>query len=318
MRYESKIIRLQTDSDYRKRLPISLCGDLLRQLRPLLTYSVRMAVEGSSIAVGRAPNWLATATDVRFVDYTRDRNDTLIQLDLPALGVAAPELYDQAELWPTKPAPEFTAVDIFSEVVVEVDREDQDSVRYDRPLLRRLTGIRRVFSDHLHAVALPFQTNGKSATCLLTEQTTDVAARLADCTPQPQEIRVVGQLDMVRRSTRSFGLQLDDGSEVHGVLENSEEVEQLRKFFGQRVLILGRAVYRPSGSLLRIDAHAIEHGENLPSIFSKVPPAHSRRIPLTRKVSASQGWDAFSAYFGRWPGDESDELWNEMMLELKK
>ena len=128
----------------------------------------------------------------------------------------------------------------------------------------------------------------------------------------------MGQLDMIRRSTRSFGLQLDDGSEVPGVLENADEVEQMRNFFGKRVLILGKAIYRPSGSLLRIDAHAIEHGEEQPSIFSKIPPARSRRVPLTRKVSAGQGWDSFSAYFGGWPGDETDEQWNEMMLELKK
>jgi hypothetical protein len=318
MRYESQVIRLQTDSDYSKRLPINLCGDLLRLLKPLMTYSVRMAVEGSSVAIGRAPSWLAMASDVRFADYARDGNDTLIQLDLPALGVAAPELYEKADLWATKPAPELTAVQVFSEVVGEVDRGDQDSLLYDRLLLRKLSGIRRVFSDHLRGVALPVRSNGKSDVHMLTPNTTDIAARLADGTPQPQEVRVVGQLDMIRRSTRSFGLQLDDGTEVQGVLENADEVEQMREFFGKRVLILGKAIYRPSGSLLRIDAHAIEHGEGQPSIFSKIPPARSRRVPLTRKVTAGQGWEAFSAYFGRWPGDETDEQWNEMMLELKK
>jgi len=318
MRYEAQVIRLQTDSDYSKRLPINLCGDLLRFLKPLAAYSVRMAVEGSSVAIGRAPNWLAMASDLRFVDYTRDGNDTLIQLQLPVLGVAAPELYDQAELWATKPAPELTAVDVFSDVVGEVDRCDQDSLRYDRPLLRKLSGIRRVFSDHLQGVGLPRRSNGKSDMRFLTERTTHIAARLADCTPHPQEVRLVGQLDMIRRSTRSFGLQLDDGSEVQGVLENADEVEQMRNFFGKRVLILGRAVYRPSGSLLRIDAHGIEQGEGQPSIFSKIPLARSRRVPLTRKVSPGQGWDSFAAYFGGWPGDETDEQWNRMMLELKQ
>ena len=28
MRYESQVLRLQTDSDYSKRLPIHLCGEL--------------------------------------------------------------------------------------------------------------------------------------------------------------------------------------------------------------------------------------------------------------------------------------------------
>lgn len=318
MRYEAQVLRLQTDSDYSKRLPIQLCGELLRLLRPLMTNSVRMAVEGSSVAVGRTPGWLATASDVRFVDYARDGNDTLIQLDAPALGAAAPELYDQAELWPTKPAAGYTAVNVFSKVVGEVSREDQDSFWYDRHLLRKLSSVRRVFSEHLHSVALPHGANGAARIHLLTEDTTAIAGRLADSTPQPQEVRVAGQLDMIRRSTRSFGLQLDDGTEVNGVLENADEVDQMREFFGKRVLILGKAIYRPSGSLLRIDAHAIEHGEGQPSIFSRVPPSRERRIPQTRKVSAGQGWDSLSSYFGGWPGDETDEQWNDMMLELKK
>jgi hypothetical protein len=318
MRYETQVLRLQTDSDYSKRLPIQLCGELLRLLRPLMTNSVRMAVEGSSVAVGRMPGWLAMASDVRFVDYARDGNDTLIQLNAPALGTAAPELYDQAELWPTKPAAEYTAVDVFSEVVGEVDRDDQDSLWYDRHLLRKLSSARRVFSDHLHSVALPHGSNGAARVHLLTENTTAIACRLADSTPQPQEVRITGQLDMIRRSTRSFGLQLDDGTEVNGVLENADEVDQMREFFDKRVLILGKAIYRPSGSLLRIDAHAIEHGEGQPSIFSRIPPSLSRRVSQTRKVSAGQGWDSLSSYFGGWPGDETDEQWNEMMLELKK
>lgn len=41
---------------------------------------------------------------------------------------------------------------------------------------------------------------------------------------------MVGNLDMIRKSTRSFGLQLDDASEIHGVLESSEDVERLREF----------------------------------------------------------------------------------------
>lgn len=108
--------------------------------------------------------WLANASDVRFVDYAKDGNDTLIQLDVPNLGVAAPKLYEQAEFWPTKPSPEYTAVDVLSEVVDDVGRGDQDSSRYDRHLLRKLSGVRRVFSDHLQAVALPHGSNGKAGT----------------------------------------------------------------------------------------------------------------------------------------------------------
>jgi hypothetical protein len=311
-RYESQIIRLRTDSDYRKRLPVGVCGDLLRLLKPLMTYSVRMAVEGSSIAVGRMPGWLTCASDIRLADYARDRDDTLIKLDVPSLGNAAPELYDQGELWPTKPDARYTAVDVFCDVIGEVAAGNLESDRYDRPLLLRLGGMQRVFSDHLSAIVLPRESR------TLTQDVAQGAERIADSTPPPQEIRVVGQLDMIRKSTRSFGLQLDDGSELHGVMESSDDVERLKELFGRRVLVLGKAVYRPSGSLLRIDAHCVEVGEGQPAIFSKTPPARRRRIQQPARKLSSEGWRSFAQYFGSWPGDETNEQWEEMLLELKK
>jgi len=317
MQYESQVLRLQTDADYSKRLPLSLCGELLRRLKPLMAYSVRMAVEGSSVGKGRSPSWLTAVSDIRFVDYARDGDDTLIQLSLPALGDGAPELYEQTELWPTTPSRLCTAANVLAEAVAEIDVANQDSLRYDRPLLRKLTGIEPVFSEHLRTILLPVHDNGRPMQAV-TSNTMSNAALLVDRTPPPQEVRLVGQLDMIRRSTRSFGLQLDDGSEVHGVLENSDEVEELKQHFGGRVLVLGKAVYRPSGALLRVDVHAIERGEGQPGVFSKVPPPRSRRLTVKRDAVRGQGWASFSSYFGKWPGDETDEQWEEMLAELQK
>jgi len=313
MRYESRLLRLQTDSEYSERLPLDVCGDLLRQLKPLLTYSVRMAVEGSSVGFGRMPGWLASASDVRLAGYGSDRDDTLIQLAAPTLGDAAPELYEQRQLWPTKPDPLYTAVDVFSDVVGDVALQNLDSVRYDRHLLRKLAGLRRVFSDHLRTIVLSHESRAVDS------DIAQSAERIAECTPPPQEVRVVGQLDMIRKSTRSFGVQLDDGSEIHGVLEDNDGLETMREFFGRRVLVLGKAVYRPSGSLLRIDTHAVEDGQTLPSIFSRVPPPRRRpMVQRSRRISAGRGWAPLAKYFGAWPGDETDERWAEMLVELKK
>lgn len=318
MRYESQLIRLQTDGDYRQRLPVSLCGDLLRLLKPLAAGAVRMAVEGASAGKGRTPQWLTTASDIRLVDYGRDGDDTVLALDVPALGEAAPELYEQKEFWQTKPQAECTAVDVLADMIGAVERGETDSPLYDRLLLRRITGLQRVFSEHLHGIELPLRARGTVIRQRVSEAVPVNAAKLAECTPAAQEVRVAGQLDMIRRSTRSFGLQLDDGTEVRGVLESADDVERLGEFFGKRVLVLGKAVYRPSGTLLRLDAHAVEQGEGQPRIFSKVPAARGWRSPVTRTVNAAQSWGVLSSYFGSWPGDETDAEWNEMLLELKQ
>jgi hypothetical protein len=122
---------------------------------------------------------------------------------------------------------------------------------------------------------------------------------------------------MIRHSTRTFAVKLEDGSEVHGVLEDHQQVEFLREWFGKRVLVLGRAVYRPSGSLLRVDAQAVESGEGQASLFSKVPPPRPEKLTVPRAAACGQSWQAFSSYFGKWPGTETDEEWAAILEEMK-
>ena len=44
------------------------------------------------------------------------------------------------------------------------------------------------------------------------------------------------------------------------VLENADEIDRLKSLLGKSVTVVGRAVYRPSGSLLRVDAQGVEEG----------------------------------------------------------
>jgi len=312
LNYQPQVLRLQTNHDYCKRLPLDLCGDIMRTVKPLATHSVRMAVEGSSVARGTRPNWLDSASDIRFIDYSSEGEDTLLHVEVPKLGEAAHELYEQIELWDTKPAPEATAIDVFGQVISEVAAGNPESVWFDQPLLERLKQLGNLFSDQLLSLRLP--RDGIA----INKRVVQNAAQLSDRTPAPRQVRVVGVLDMIRHSTRSFGLKMPDGSEVHGVLENLEQVDSLRHLFGKPALVLGKAVYRPSGTLLRIDAQAVEDGDGQPALFAKVPPPRSRKPPVPRRVPSGQGWSGFSAFFGEWPGEETDEEWQEMLSELRR
>ncbi len=49
------------------------------------------------------------------------------------------------------------------------------------------------------------------------------------------------------------------------MLDSQEQTDSLKAFLGRRILVLGKAIFRPSGSLLRIDAAGIEAGEGQPS-----------------------------------------------------
>ena len=288
-------------------------------MAPLMPYSLRMAVEGASVSRGHRPGWLERASDVRFVGYSHEGDQTLLCLSAPSLGEAAEELYQQRELWETRPSPEHTAVDVFATVAREVGCGNAESDWFDQSLLVRFAKLDGLFSDELQAVHVPAAKvgNTKSFEATIDPSVAGTARNLSNSTPQSGQIRVTGTLDMIRHSTRSFGLRLDNGTEVHGVVERYELMDSLREYFSKKVLVLGKAVYRPSGRLLRIDASAVEAGENQPSVFAKIPPPKSRQPEPVREKPAQRGKHGVAAFFGIWPGEETDAEFEAMLREVR-
>ena len=66
----------------------------------------------------------------------------------------APRLYEQQELWPTKPAPEDTGFDLLGDVLTDVAAQNADSERFDRALLERIAGFKSALDDPFREMAL--------------------------------------------------------------------------------------------------------------------------------------------------------------------
>jgi hypothetical protein len=116
----------------------------------------------------------------------------------------------------------------------------------------------------------------------------------------------VGILDMLRASTQAFALKLDDGQEVRGVL-TAGEIGECKHFLEKRVAIHGKAVFRPSGRLLRIDAEDIRAASGDDTFFSQMPRATRRRMDVREVLREQSHKRGVAAIIGKWPGDETDE-----------
>jgi hypothetical protein len=120
---------------------------------------------------------------------------------------------------------------------------------------------------------------------------------------------------MIRDSTQSFALQLDDGAQVGGAVL-SGDMSPLPALFRKRVVVHGAAIYRPSGRLLRLDAERIEDGQGAPSFWSNVPGPLVGRQDLRQPARAEPQKSGVAAFFGQLPRDESDEEVFEALKEL--
>ena len=127
--------------------------------------------------------------------------------------------------------------------------------------------------------------------------------------------RVVGTLDMLRASTNSFGVVLENGQEVRGVLAEGG-VEQFADLLKQEVLVLGKCVYRPSGRLLRMDAESVAPATGESKIWSRIPESSFARTDTAGLRKAQGPKSGLAAIIGQWPGDETDEEINAELAAL--
>ena len=281
-----------------------------------MAHSVRMAFEGRSVGVGPLPDWLKRSADVRVLGFSDREGDTLLELEALRLGEAAAELYEQPTLWNELPSQDDTAVTVMARAIDDVRNGNADSKRYDLSLLKATHDLRNLFAHDLHAIRLPESPNDSELSSVIDSTVPAKAQELSSRTPAPRQVRLVGTLDMIRWSTRSIALQLKDGKEVRGVLDKPGMSESFAKFLNKKVVLVGKAIYRPSGTVLRIDVNHYEETTDESALddalFSSMPP------PLEQhqaKIGLSSARTNIAAFFGIWPGEETDE---ELLGALKE
>lgn len=135
-------------------------------------------------------------------------------------------------------------------------------------------------------------------------------------TPAPRAIRVAGELDAIRYSDRMFELVLATGEKLRGVAEDVDERE-LKTLWGKPAVISGMAIFRPSGSLLRIEARHISAatGDDL-SVWGAVPKPLAQQSDAAALRIPQGPRTGLNAILGRWPGDETDAMVGRALEDL--
>ncbi len=307
-------ITLTSEQHFGRRIPCRAIGEVLRVLPDVIRASIRMAFESRSDATGKRPHWLSAASDIRFLEHSGD-DETVLHFSAPRLGDAAEVLYRQQEFWPSKPEPTDTGFDLLGDVVADIASNNTNSVRFDRPLLQRVERFKHGLNGTFQIMSFTCHRFPTNAPAVINTELVQTAAKMFRNTPEPQQTRIVGTLDMIRSSTNAFAIKLQNEEEVRAVLIEGK-VSRLTALMEQAVLILGKAVYRPSGKLLRIDADEVLPASQQDSFFSAIPKSKRVKFDLRAAVRDQQHKKGIAAIYGKWPGDESDEQIEAALREI--
>lgn len=290
--------------DAAEGLPGALMRDLLEAVDRGAKGAVRLRLEGRSWARGGPPPaWVNEAATFQVAGFHRGTPG--LELRMRTLAEALPGRFVQEDLFPPVD-PADSALTLMGRSLNDALAGEADSDAYDQPLLRSFEGFKEVFRHGVDAVEIR---NGRPDTPSLTvtPQGIKVVQRLQRQTPRPQRVRVAGKVDEIRHSDRAFTLVLESGEPVRGVLAEGEP-ELLAPFFGKLAIVSGMAQFRPSGTLLRVDADLVESASESDMALWSEPPqplfGGLDALELRRPQGPRTG---INAVIGAWPGDETDD-----------
>ncbi len=307
MKIQKHEIGLESDQHFDGRLPTHHLGYLMTNLPIAIRGAVSMAFRNRSKSKGPIPRWLQTASDLRFVGHGGN-GATQLKFELPSLKESAAEIYSQQLLFESdRPNEKLTGLDLLIDVFQDIDEKKADSNGFDPQLLRQISKFQLFFkSSPFTSFRLQGSKEAARKEVLVNSDTMDNSAQLYGRTPTPQRVRIVGSLDGIEASTQRFSLLLDSGERVAGVFPE-ESSDQLQKLWRKRVLVVGKAVFRASGNLLRVEADSIENGKNAASLFSTQPKPSKGRLDPQRLRKLQGSRSGMAAIMGKWPGNETDE-----------
>ncbi len=313
MQLVERTFRLEAASGLGAKPRPELIGPVFSRLHDTLQDAVRMGFLHSSRA-RVASRSIRRAADVRFIGHVAADDDhaTTLRFEVPQFGSVAADLFEQHQLWEDGPKADETAFDLLAKALSDVQHRRVESNRFDPLLLQRFAGYRRLFGKRgLMRIVLPDAKalDGQSGEAALMDGVLVATANeLAATTPAPHRVRVSGRLDLMGVSQGILKIELHPGTIVAARWEGREAIESLSSLINRDVVCEGVGIFRPSGTLLRIDADAIDRATGSDERFAQLPLAVAapERIRPARARRVGEP-SPYAAFIGSVPAEESDE-----------
>jgi len=284
---------------------VRIDGGLLRDLLGVLVdgcqQAVRLRVEGRSTAQGKPPAWLLRLAAFDLVGLRE--GSTVLIVEAPSLMDVAPEQVRECDLLPFV-EPTRSCLDLLEESLRDAVEGKAESDAYDDGFIRTCEEFSKVLRHGVEAVELmgdtPLRVDARGI---------ETCRRLRSAMPPNQQVQIAGKLDVLRHSDRMFTLILESGARVRGVVASEAiDLTALGALLGRAAIVSGVAKFRPSGSLLRVEAERVEQAnEHDLSLWGSLPaPSFG---PLDeRSLRQPQGpGSGVGAIIGQLPDGESDE-----------
>ncbi|MDM8560292.1 hypothetical protein [Candidatus Parabeggiatoa sp. HSG14] len=281
-------IEIDIQNTKNQMVSVTLLQALLSAIIEGSKGSLRLRAEGRSTIRGTPPKWVKASTQ-----FALELKGTHLVIESPTLQEAAPELFQQTDLYPEL-VPNRTSLDYFHESLMAALNPEMEDSLYDRPLLEALQCFRYVFNqgaDKIHFL--------KEKELQITPEIITAFRELEASMPVPCQTKLAGRIDSIRTQDRTFRLlPLKHNMGIKGIAKQITPKEA-QALLGKDVLVSGTAYFTTSGKILRLEADQIviaqdtdmESWSELPvPISSNLKSSENKGLPRTFANPTGHHW----------------------------
>ena len=267
---------------------------------------LRLFVEGRSTKSGKNPDWVKKSLDFTITGIKA--GSTVIELEAPVLREAIPEQFIQKKLEVDSISPDDTALTLLSRSISDASAENMESDYFDSGVLDALLSFNDITTRYATELKITSKTKVEDNFRISREEIKTIKKIKLE-TPGPHTVVIAGFFNLIEHNNRRFQLKLEDGRSIEGIMDPSfVDSENMRELWGKKVTVKGKALYKPSGRLRRLEAQLVTSFEPGDKILQRIPMVQKRAKPAGEFVlEKKSNSEALRKVWGKWPGDESIE-----------
>ena len=289
-----------------KRLEIIAEG-----IRKISEGSLQIRLKGISIHKGPKKIELEKALNISLVGIKK--GSTCLELEAKPFSETLNNYQlDVFRQETQKELPQLTPMSLFMVTYMEALKEKPSTDLLDKPLLRELKNYRRAFLNENESMVISNQ--GNQETITLDKTTFDKIKILEEEIPNPQPVLLRGKVELLKFSKQKVTIQTSEGM-IDGFISEHIKPEEIGKHWGQEITVAGTAHYKPGGkSIIEIDRFSEPSAGD--EYFSKKPKRETINEQITRQFQEGKSANAMGELIGKWPGDESEEEFEQLLKEF--
>ncbi len=303
-------IRLCGPQSKGSRISASVLQSVLNVLIQGSQAALPLKVEGRSTSRGPQPAWLEPAADFLVVGISS--GSTCLEIEARPLAATAPDRFGQGSFLVDNSR---SALSFCRESLDECLAGHENSDTYDDGLLKIFTRFSGAFEKGIESLELRNGERKGTSETVVQPEGIKIIQNLRKQTPKSRRVRIAGTIDMIRHSDKQFTIVLSGGSPIRGIATEMCE-RQLQTVWGEIAVVSGLAVYRPSGSILRVESDHIEPAKGDVSVWSVEPKPFDLELHPSDLRRAQGPKSGINAIIGRWPGGETDEEIESALREI--